>query len=257
VLNDKLLPLMPQLIDEFTKAIPGIRNFIAFFTDHSLWTTVPTLVGAAIVVEIGKAMIGKGVAAAVEAVVSRALGGKATATAAIVENAGETMLGAGLRAAGGAALIGGTIIGGMAVNRGALDSGSDIVRQQYAAGGQIKELLATSGKSVSEQGGVDAAKANLARIQGLIGEGKTADERGFFGGIAARGRAAGDSQAEQKLATQEQAQRWKLELDVAAKTLTRAIQDAADKVAKVDVDRGSDGRASQTDPSRGPIQIGR
>lgn len=73
-LNDKLLPLMPDLIDKFTRLIPSIEKFLDFLISNP-WAGIGGLVGGAIVADIAKAAIGQAASAAVIALIKKLLGG--------------------------------------------------------------------------------------------------------------------------------------------------------------------------------------
>lgn len=99
-MQDKLMPLLPGLIEQFTQLIPSIQRVLDFFVGGSAWEGVGKLVGAALVAEIAQATIAASVSAAFTRLAAMVLGlagggAGAVATTAVTAGTASGLTGAG------------------------------------------------------------------------------------------------------------------------------------------------------------------
>lgn len=135
-INSQLLPLLPDLIDKFTKLIPAIESVIEFFTNGSLTGGLSKLIGVIFAAELMKgglsALAGQGVAKLL-GMVGMSLFGKTAATGAV--GVAEQLLlpgvGGAAAAVGGAEAVGG---GGAAAGGMALGGAAAMIGVAIAAG---------------------------------------------------------------------------------------------------------------------------
>ncbi|MFA5186335.1 MAG: hypothetical protein WC551_07670 [Patescibacteria group bacterium] len=250
VLQDKLLPLLPQLVNHLTALVPALSRFLGFLAENP-FKGIGLILTAAITGEIAKAGLGLAVKSAIEAALrgllppaaSGAAGAAPAAAGLLGKAAAATGASSGLGLLAGAAL---PVAAGVAAGAGAaayFQTTSDKTRAGVA------ELIAQA-QTPADAG---AAKGNVARLQEMVEKAKASKK---FEQMVAT------SPVPLPLASSKTA-----ETHVLAESLpklTQALEEATRKLnefggaageAKDQLGTG-DGRASQTDPSRGPIQIG-
>lgn len=165
--NNRLLPMLPGLIEKFTELIPTIGKFMDFLISNP-WTGIGMLVGGAIVKDIAAAGLGRLVAGAVTGVASKAMAAATGATAATsaVTGGAAAVEGAALGASGsGAAAAGGSVLAGvgglLGAGVGALYGISYI--GQKRGEGRVAALMG------ADESTPEAQQQKLASLQGLLG----------------------------------------------------------------------------------------
>lgn len=171
--QDKLLPLMPDLIDRFSRLIPYIEKFLDFLISNP-WTGIGGLVGGAIVADIAKAAIGQAVGGALTGLIARLLGGGAAGavagTAGAVIGTGEAIA---TGATAGEVATGAAAGGGLAAALGSLILAVPSVFQQIGASRE-KASADTLAKTMALPEGTDEEKhAKYARVTELIDKGNS------------------------------------------------------------------------------------
>ncbi len=191
VLNERLLPKLPQLIDKFIELIPAIEKFIDLIISHPYGT----IIGGAIVAQIAKAGIAQLVASSFSGIASGVLSllgigaaaapGAAAAGSALAAG-GAAMGGAeivgGAAAAGGAGALGGvaTVAGGMALPAlgvaGILAYGA----HEKSAGEDVAKSVLAMGEGTPEQAKAkaEAARSLIARVKEQQSSGGYGDDTG-------------------------------------------------------------------------------
>lgn len=191
VLNDKLLPLMPGLIDKFTALVPTLEKVLQFLVDNP-WKGIGALVTGAIVAEIAKAGMGVAVGAGITALMTRVLkmlGGDKLATASMSVAAGVVNVtsGGGVPTPNGILTPKGKVpvgelgeiaegVGGsLATGLGMLGAGGAALayltyrqgKREEAGGKSAADLLAegTGGSAEERQGRLGRAQALIGRIE--------------------------------------------------------------------------------------------
>jgi hypothetical protein len=255
----ELLPLMPGLIREFKDLVPSIQKVLHFFASSSPWETIPAVIGAAIAANIASSGIGVLAGKAVEGLVRRVIGGGAASAAASAAGAGAgigtgTAGGAGI-AAGAGAGVGTGVIAPVAAGVAIGAAGAAWWERKGAPTRErAEQLLALTGQSIEAQGGREGAEANVAHLRGLV---ETAKKQQKFEQALATSQAP-VAMFSQKSAEGEALARMLPRLTDALEQATRKLNEFGGAASGAMAQLGSnDGRASQADPARGPIQVGR
>lgn len=192
-IDDRLLPIMPRLIEQFTQLIPHIERFLKFIVDEP-WKGLGVLVGAALVAEIGKAALSTAVSSVFSSLAEKFLklfsntnAAVANVSAGVVNVTGvapgevgkkvvEDIAKTGGGAAGGAGALGGITA---PVAAGALGIGAVALAHVPAAiavGAILNDMNKKSeaGTSLADRllgesaGTPEEKQAKLGRLQGLI-----------------------------------------------------------------------------------------
>jgi hypothetical protein len=248
----ELLPLMPGLIREFKDLVPSIQKVLHFFASSSPWESIPAVIGAAIAANIASSAIGAGVAKSIEALVKRLLGGGAPPVPPPPVPSGSVPpvpgTGAGLNLVGG-------VIAPVAAGVALGAAGAEWWERKGAPTRErAEQLLALTGQSIEAQGGREGAEANVAHLRGLV---ETAKKQQKFEQALATSQAP-VAMFSQKSAEGEALARMLPRLTDALEQATRKLNEFGGAASGAMAQLGSnDGRASQADPARGPIQVGR
>lgn len=248
-IQDKLLPVLPGLIEQFTRLIPAMTRAIDWLAQDA-WHGIGGLVGAAITAEIVKAGISGIVSAGVTAAMKAALAGSAAAntaaTATSTALAGAGVAAEGTAAGGGAAALGGGLTAGIAAAAvlpaaflGYL--GYRATKKEAAGEASASTALAMGEGTAEEQ------RAKLTSIRGLIGR---AEDRQTATSAFNEGRESSLT-GKQKDALQD------VEAQGAAKHLAALKAEAeslTNTLAKLNAtaENGDLGRGDKNDPSRHP-----
>lgn len=215
-LNDKLLPLLPSMVEKFTQLIPVVQRVIEFFTGGTLGEGIAKAVGVAFALEIGKGAITMGANSLFTSLAEKFLGlfsSQKTAVANIQAGVVHVAGGGGvpgvpgapgvppvldkakdLLLSGGGAIVGGagTLLGAGANALGALTVlGFEHLGNKREAQGadELKAIMSMpegspeerSRKLVSLQGAEKAGKAGQ-HFHELAMRGQENDLRNFTGG---------------------------------------------------------------------------
>jgi len=247
--NDRLIPILPGLIEQVVRLIPAFGRFLDFLTSLTPWQGIGLVVGAAIATDIARAAVGKGVEAAIVAAIRAMGGGGGGGVEGAAAGGGMGVVGKTLAFAG-AAVTGYGI--GSAVASGVIDpmlKGEE--RGKTKAGivaGNVESVESAlragriSPQQAEEQRSQIATMVAQARAAGSASNAGSA----VLGSITGVGPGVGQFKENRAFAQESE------QVTKALQKLTSAIEEKAGQIATVDVPGGR-GVADPNHPSRGAL----
>lgn len=245
-INEKLLPLLPELVDKFSKLIPAISSVVEWLSANPI-KGVGALVLGQISADIAAAGVGAGVKMAIMAMMSGG-GGSVAAGVGATGAAGAVSSGAGVLS--GAARFAG--VAGLAYGAYELNHATgDNAKAQEGRQSSVAAMIAQGGLAGSEvqtPEGLATARASAARIRAMLTQGDAFSQKGE---LAKVGTALNpfDSAGADADAMGSIVQKKRADLERSLDMLTKALRTASDQIA----DNSGDGRANTNDMSRLPV----
>lgn len=235
-MQDRLMPMLPGLIQKFTDLIPSIQRAIEFFTNGSIWEGAAKLAGLALAAEIGKAGIAELISKMVTGGAAPVIGALTTPAVELSALAGVGGAGAGAGAAGaggggGAAALG--FFGGIGAAGASLIAAPLALALGAGIWGEKKEKRGEAEVAALLSEGEDTSQgraSKLAHAQQLLAQAKSRKtaEAAFNKGTES-GLAKPEREALANATTAGYAKHIQ-ELDSVVQRLTGAMGELADKV---------------------------